>query len=195
MNEPLKTGAVIGILGGGQLGRMLCSAASRLGLRAHIFDPASAPPAADVAYATTCAAYEDEAALRRFAADVDVITYEFENIPTSALDILEKLCPIRPGREALRISQDRLTEKDFLTGLGLKTAPYRAVDTRQDLSEAVDALGLPAILKTRRFGYDGKGQARLSTQEDQAPAIADMAGQAAILEGFISFSKEISTSN
>ena len=118
MNEPLKTGAVIGILGGGQLGRMLCSAASRLGLRAHIFDPASAPPAADVAYATTCAAYEDEAALRRFAADVDVITYEFENIPTSALDILEKLCPIRPGREALRISQDRLTEKDFLTGLG-----------------------------------------------------------------------------
>ncbi|MGB1359787.1 MAG: ATP-grasp domain-containing protein, partial [Paracoccaceae bacterium] len=164
MNDPLKTGAVIGILGGGQLGRMLCIAASRLGLRGHIFDPSSAPPAADVAYAITCAAYEDEDALRRFAAEVDVITYEFENIPTSALDILENLRPIRPGREALRISQDRLTEKDFLTGLGLKTAPYRAVDTRQDLTEAVDALGLPAILKTRRFGYDGKGQARLSTQ-------------------------------
>ena len=192
MNEPLKTGAVIGILGGGQLGRILCISASRLGLRGHIFDPSSAPPAADVAYATTSAAYEDEDALRRFAAEVDVITYEFENIPTSALDILENLRPIRPGREALRISQDRLTEKDFLTGLGLKTAPYRAVDTRQDLTEAVDALGLPAILKTRRFGYDGKGQARLSTQEDQATAIAEMAGQAAVLEGFISFSKEIS---
>ena len=140
MNEPLKTGAVIGILGGGQLGRMLCSAASRLGLRAHIFDPASAPPAADVAYATTCAAYEDEAALRRFAADVDVITYEFENIPTSALDILEKLCPIRPGREALRISQDRLTEKDFLTGLELKTAPYPDPQAAQGGDETHDAL-------------------------------------------------------
>ena len=192
MSDPLAPGAVIGILGGGQLGRMLSVAASRLGLRTHIFEPSDAPPAADVAYAATAAPYEDSDALKRFAEAVDVITYEFENIPTSALDTLEKIRPIRPGREALRVSQDRLTEKDFLSELGLKTAPYATVDRFEDLQQAVQAIGAPAILKTRRFGYDGKGQARIMAKQDIKQAFDDMAGQPAILEGFVDFSHEIS---
>ena len=192
MNEPLASGAVIGILGGGQLGRMLSVAASRLGLRTHIFEPSDAPPAADVAHAATAAPYEDSAALKRFAEAVDVITYEFENIPTSALDTLEKIRPIRPGREALRVSQDRLTEKDFLSELGLKTAPYATVDQFEDLEQAVKNIGAPAILKTRRFGYDGKGQVRLQPDSDPQAAVADLAGQAALLEGFVDFSHEVS---
>ncbi|WP_294609967.1 5-(carboxyamino)imidazole ribonucleotide synthase [uncultured Roseovarius sp.] len=192
MTDPLPTGATIGILGGGQLGRMLSVAAARLGLRCHIFEPGANPPAGDVAHAVTTAAYENEDALRAFAESVDVITYEFENIPTSALDILEKLKPVRPGRKALRISQDRLVEKAFLSELGLQTAPFAAVDDTEDLVEAIAEIGLPAILKTRRFGYDGKGQARIMTPDDAETALADMAGQPAILEGFIEFSHEVS---
>ncbi|SHL37315.1 5-(carboxyamino)imidazole ribonucleotide synthase [Roseovarius marisflavi] len=192
MTDPLPTGATIGILGGGQLGRMLSVAAARLGLRCHVFEPGANPPAADVAHAVTTAAYEDEAALRAFAQSVDVITYEFENIPTSALDILEKIKPVRPGRKALRVSQDRLVEKAFLSELGLQTAPFAAVDDAQDLAEAIAEIGLPAILKTRRLGYDGKGQARIMTPDDAEAALADMAGQPAILEGFVDFSHEVS---
>nr|MBP9951166.1 5-(carboxyamino)imidazole ribonucleotide synthase [Cypionkella sp.] len=120
----LPLGATIGILGGGQLGRMLSVAAARLGYKTHIFEPSANPPAAEVAHALTTALYDDSAALARFAASCDVITYEFENIPTAALDTLEALRPIRPNRRALAISQDRLLEKDFLTGLGLTCAPY-----------------------------------------------------------------------
>lgn len=192
MSDPLKTGATIGILGGGQLGRMLSVAASRLGFRTHIFEPGANPPAADVAHQVTTAPYEDAAALARFAAACDVITYEFENIPTSALDLLEPLRSIRPGREALRISQDRITEKDFLSGLGLTTAPYRAVDDAASLEAAIAAIGVPSILKTRRFGYDGKGQSRLMTPEDAPRALADMAGSPAVLEGFVDFTYEVS---
>ena len=125
----LPLGATIGILGGGQLGRMLSVAAARLGYKTHIFEPAANPPAAHVAHAVTTASYDDIAALQAFAASVDVITYEFENIPTAALDALEALRPIRPNRRALAISQDRLLEKDFLTGLGLTCAPYGAVQS------------------------------------------------------------------
>ncbi|OZB19508.1 MAG: 5-(carboxyamino)imidazole ribonucleotide synthase [Rhodobacterales bacterium 34-62-10] len=192
MSEMLKTGATIGILGGGQLGRMLSVAASRLGFRTHVFEPGAHPPAADVAHRVTTAPYEDAAALGAFAADCDVITYEFENIPTAALDLLEPLRPIRPGREALRISQDRITEKDFLTGLGLRTAPYAAVDDAASLDAALAAVGVPAILKTRRFGYDGKGQSRLMAADDAPRAWADMAGSPAILEGFVDFHYEVS---
>ncbi|MGH1452580.1 MAG: 5-(carboxyamino)imidazole ribonucleotide synthase [Paracoccaceae bacterium] len=192
MSDTLQTGAVIGILGGGQLGRMLSVAAARLGFRTHIFEPGAMPPAGDVAHAVTTAAYDDADALRAFAESVDVITYEFENIPTSALDILEKIRPIRPGREALRVSQDRLTEKDFLTDLGLKTAPYAPVDTAGDLAAAMAEIGTPAILKTRRFGYDGKGQSKLDSPRDAGRAMADMAGAPALLEGFVDFSHEVS---
>jgi len=192
MTDTLPTGATIGILGGGQLGRMLAVAAARLGLKVHIFEPGANPPAGDVAYAVTTAPYEDEDALRTFAASVDVITYEFENIPTSALDLLETLRPVRPDRNALRVSQDRIVEKDFLNDLGLMTAPYAAVDTAEDLSKAMDEIGTPAILKTRRFGYDGKGQARINDPKDATTAIDDMAGAPSILEGFVDFSHEVS---
>jgi 5-(carboxyamino)imidazole ribonucleotide synthase len=189
---PLATGSTIGILGGGQLGRMLSVAASRLGFKTHIFEPGANPPAADVAHRVTTASYEDSEALKAFAASVDVITYEFENIPTSALDILESLRPIRPGREALRVSQDRLTEKTFLADLGLATAPFADIPDAAAMQAAVDTIGAPSILKTRRFGYDGKGQARLRTPEDADTALAEMQGAPSILEGFVDFSIEVS---
>lgn len=191
-DTPLATGATIGIIGGGQLGRMLSVAASRLGFKSHIFEPGSNPPAGQVAEKVTTAGYDDEAALRAFAESVDVITYEFENIPTEALDIVEAIRPVHPRREALRVSQDRLTEKAFLSELGLQTAPYAAVDDDVDLAEAMEEVGLPAILKTRRFGYDGKGQARLKSVEDAPQALADMAGAPSVLEGFVNFSHEVS---
>ena len=192
MSNPLPLGACIGILGGGQLGRMLAVAASRLGLKAHIFEPGANPPAGQVADQVTTASYEDEAALRRFAQSVDVITYEFENIPTSALDILEQIRPIHPGRRALAISQDRLSEKEFLTGLGLKVAPYANVTTAAEAEAAAQSIGTPSILKTRRMGYDGKGQIRLKDASDMAEAWQKMQGAPSVLEGFINFSHEVS---
>lgn len=192
MTTPLPTGATIGILGGGQLGRMLSVAASRLGFKTHIFEPGVNPPAADVAHAVTTAAYDDKTALRAFARSVDVITYEFENIPTSALDILESERSIYPNRNALRVSQDRLTEKNHLHELGLRTAPFADITDVESLKTALETLGTPAILKTRRFGYDGKGQVRISDASDSGQAFADMQGAPAILEGFVNFSMEIS---
>ncbi len=188
----LPVGATIGILGGGQLGRMLAVAASRLGLKTHIFEPGSAPPAGDVAHAVTMAAYTDAAALKAFAASVDVITYEFENIPTSALDILEALKPIHPNRNALATSQDRLTEKTFLRDLGLTTAPFAVVADAASLDAAIGTIGTPAILKTRTLGYDGKGQARLQSPDDATTALDAMAGAPALLEGFVDFTHEVS---
>jgi len=192
MNNPLAQGATIGILGGGQLGRMLSIAASRLGFKVHIFEPSSNPPAGHVADRVTTASYEDVAALTGFANACDVITYEFENIPTQALDTLEALRPIHPNRRALATSQDRLAEKEFLQSLGLNTAPFATVETLADLTSAIASVGTPAILKTRRFGYDGKGQARIMTPEDAAQAFADMAGAPSLLEGFVDFSHEVS---
>ena len=192
MTDPLPQGSTIGILGGGQLGRMLSVAAARLGFKSHIFEPGSNPPAGQVADAVTTAPYEDTDALASFAAAVDVVTYEFENVPTSALDAIETARPIRPGREALRISQDRVTEKMFLQDLGLKVAPFADVTDTATMQSAVSEIGTPSILKTRRFGYDGKGQARLATASDAEVALADMAGQPAVLEGFVEFSHEVS---
>ncbi len=192
MTLSLPIGSTIGIIGGGQLGRMLSVAASRLGFRCHIYEPGANPPAGQVADQVTTAAYEDEAALRAFGSSVDVITYEFENIPTAALDLLQDLAPIHPGREALRVSQDRLTEKTFLQNLGLKTAPFADITDAASLDAALSEIGAPSILKTRRFGYDGKGQARIMTAEDAPQALADMQGAPAILEGFVDFSHEVS---
>ncbi|MCA0995140.1 5-(carboxyamino)imidazole ribonucleotide synthase [Alloyangia pacifica] len=192
MSDALPQGATIGILGGGQLGRMLSVAASRLGYRTHIFEPGAQPPAGHVADAVTTAAYDDKPALTRFAEAVDVITYEFENIPTEALDTLQALRPIRPGREALRVSQDRMTEKEFLRDLGLRTAPFAAVDTAEDLNNSLELIGTPGILKTRRFGYDGKGQARIKSKDDAADAFEAMQGAPSVLEGFVEFSHEVS---
>ncbi len=192
MTEPLTPGATIGILGGGQLGRMLSVAASRLGFACHIFEPGPNPPAAQVAARLTTAAYDDTAALAEFARSVDVITYEFENIPAAALDALEALAPVRPNRRALAVSQDRLDEKTFLRGLGLTTAPFAAIDSLADLHETLQTIAPPAILKTRRLGYDGKGQARINDADDAAAALAAMNGAPAILEGFVDFEREIS---
>lgn len=188
----LPPGSTIGILGGGQLGRMLSVAASRLGYRTHIYEPSANPPAADVAHSVTTASYDDHAALAAFADAVDVITYEFENVPTAALDLLEARRPIRPNRRALAISQDRILEKDFLTTLGLTTAPYGAVNTAADLDAAIARIGAPAILKTTRLGYDGKGQARIMTAANAPAALASMEGAPAVLEGFVRFSREVS---
>ena len=175
----------IGILGGGQLGRMLSVAASRLGLQCHIFEPGAAP-AGDVAWRVTTAPYEDADALSAFAESVDVITYEFENVPTAALDLLESLRPIRPNRRALAVSQDRLTEKTFLNDIGLTTAPFADVPQQADLDAAIARIGRPSILKTRRMGYDGKGQVRIG----DGPA--EWTGAPSVLEGFVDFSAEIS---
>lgn len=191
MNEPLQTGATIGILGGGQLGRMLSVAASRLGFKTCIFEPGGDCPASHVANYHFQKSYEDEDALSAFAAACDVITYEFENIPTSALDLLEQSKPIRPGRLALATSQDRLTEKRFLEGLGLNVAPFANVESPADLEAAIAAIGTPSILKTRRFGYDGKGQLRLKGSEDPA-AIWSQMNAPCVLEGFVDFDREVS---
>ena len=189
MTEPLPSGSTIGILGGGQLGRMLAMAAARLGYKTHVYEPGTAP-AADVAHAWTQAGYDDLDALRGFAEACDVITFEFENIPADALDLLSGTTPLYPDRRALEVSQDRMIEKSFLRDLGLETAPFSAVtsDIRADLKQS----GVPAILKTRRFGYDGKGQARVMQMDEAEAALASLNGAPAIAEGFVNFSAEIS---
>ncbi|EPX87334.1 5-(carboxyamino)imidazole ribonucleotide synthase [Rubellimicrobium thermophilum DSM 16684] len=191
-DAPLAPGAWIGILGGGQLGRMLAMAAARLGYRVHIYDPDPQAPAADTAARFTCAPWTDVAALSDLAASVAVVTYEFENVPPASLDAIEALAPIRPNRRALAISRDRLEEKTFLRGLGLATAPFAAVDDMASLRAALEAVGTPAILKTRTLGYDGKGQIRLTSPEEAADALAALGGVPAILEGHIAFDREVS---
>ena len=192
MADALPLGASIGILGGGQLGRMLAVAAARLGYRTHVYEPAPDCPAAQVCDRITTATFDDATALAAFAASVDVVTYEFENVPAEALDTIEKRAPVRPNRRALSVSQDRLAEKEFLAGLGLATAPFAPVATAGDLAAGLAQIGVPAILKTRRFGYDGKGQARITGPQDTDAAFRAMRGAPAILEGFVDFSREVS---
>ena len=188
----LAPGATIGILGGGQLGRMLALAAARLGLKSHIYCPDPQSPAFDVTPLKTVAAYEDVAALKAFAAEVDVVTYEFENVPAATAEVLSGIKPLRPGANALAISQDRLLEKEFLASKNIPVAPYRAVHSLDDLNKAVAELGLPAVLKTTRLGYDGKGQRVLRAPEDAATAFAELQPHPLVLEGFVPFEKEIS---
>ena len=192
MAERLMPGDTVGILGGGQLGRMLATAAARLGLKTHIFSPESDSPAFDVCAAKTVAAYENETALRAFADAVKVVTYEFENIPARTAELLTALRPVRPGPAALVASQDRLTEKDFLNDLGIATAPYRSVEDAGALARAVGDLGRPSILKTRRFGYDGKGQVTIREGSDLGAIFRGFGGAPSILEGYVPFTKEIS---
>lgn len=189
---PLPSGATIGILGGGQLGRMLALAAARLGLKSHIYCPDPQSPAFDVTPLKTVADYDDEAALTRFAEAVDVVTYEFENVPAATAEILSRLKPLRPGANALAISQDRLAEKSFLSSKNIPVAPYRAVTSRAELDAAIAELGLPAVLKTTRLGYDGKGQRVLREAGDAAAAFAELKPHPLVLEAFVPFEKEIS---
>jgi 5-(carboxyamino)imidazole ribonucleotide synthase len=192
MSGALPPNATIGIVGGGQLGRMTALAAARLGYRCHVLTPEPDSPAAQVCAGVTLGEYEDPEALQDFAARVDVITFEFENISAEGLDLLASLKPVRPSPAALRISQDRIAEKSFLNAAGVGTAPWRAVHSLADLQAAVAELGLPAILKTTRLGYDGKGQFLLRTPDDIAFAFEELSPKPLILEGFVDFTCEIS---
>ena len=192
MNKTLISGSTIGILGGGQLGQMLSMAASRLGFKTHIFEPSENPPASNVASKFTRAEYDDYDALKQFASSVDVVTYEFENIPTAALDIIETQSEIFPNREALKISQDRLIEKEFINKLGFKTASFCEVNSIEELNHAINQIGAPSILKTRRFGYDGKGQVKVQPSSKPEEIWKNLGEKALILEGFINFSSEFS---
>ncbi len=188
----LPPGSIIGILGGGQLGRMLSLAGAKLGLRSHVFAPEQDNPAFQVSAAYTVADYRDETALARFASQVQAVTYEFENVPVEAVTFLEQHVPVRPGSKALGVAQDRLQEKALARQLGARTAEYRSVNNADDLKRAVAEIGLPAVLKTTRFGYDGKGQAKITTPAETDDAWAAMKSQHAILESFVSFEREIS---
>ncbi|HEY8009162.1 MAG TPA: 5-(carboxyamino)imidazole ribonucleotide synthase [Methylocella sp.] len=188
----LVPGATIGILGGGQLGRMLTLAAAKLGLKTHVYAEDLDSPAFDVASVRTIASYEDEVTLAEFARAVELITYEFENVPSRAASILSDVCLVRPGPKALAICQDRLVEKEFLTSAGIKTTPYARVDDAGALARAVAQIGRPSILKTRRFGYDGKGQLLLREGADLAVTFRTLGGTPAILEAIVPFSMEIS---
>ena len=188
----LKPGDTIGILGGGQLGRMLAMAAVRLGLRCQVFSPDPDSPAFDVVQHASCAEYADVEALELFAHDVDVITYEFENVPSAAAMVLDARRPVVPNRKILETTQDRLAEKDFVTRLGIGTAAYADVTSVASLREAIAKIGLPAVLKTRRFGYDGKGQVIIREGDDIAKVWTSLATKSAILEAFVPFEREIS---
>ena len=189
---PLEPGATIGIIGGGQLGRMLAMAAARLGYRTIILEPDSHAPAAQVANSQIVAGYDDPAALEQLAEFCDVVTYEFENVPVTAVQWLEARVPVRPGSKALEVAQDRLLEKTMARELGAATALFAAVSKRPDLDAAISTTGLPAVLKTTRLGYDGKGQAKIVRPEDADTAFAAMHGKTAILESFVHFECEVS---
>jgi 5-(carboxyamino)imidazole ribonucleotide synthase len=185
-------GSTIGIIGGGQLGRMLAMAAAQLGYKCHIYAPDEAPPAAEVALRFTRGAWDDSEALARFAGEVDVATYEFENIPAGPLAGVAGLIPLHPPVKALETAQDRLAEKQFVSGLGGRPAPFAAVDSLAGLEEALARIGCPAILKSRRFGYDGKGQVRIDDPSDAEAAWDALSGAPALLEGFVRFEDEFS---
>ncbi|MFA5955300.1 5-(carboxyamino)imidazole ribonucleotide synthase [Hyphomicrobium sp.] len=186
-------GSTIGILGGGQLGRMLALAAGRLGLKSHIYAPEADSPAFDVAASHTIAAYEDEAQLAKFAKWVDVATYEFENIPVSTVEFLSARIPVRPGAKALACAQDRMNEKSLARELGAMTADFSAIDSFADLENVLDkGFAVPSVLKTRRLGYDGKGQAKILARADAEAAWTAMRDQPSILESFVNFRAEVS---
>jgi 5-(carboxyamino)imidazole ribonucleotide synthase len=188
----LPPGSTIGILGGGQLARMLALAAAPLGLKCHVFAPEADSPAFEVSALHTLAGYDDRAALEEFATAVDVVTYEFENVPVETVTFLETLVPVRPGSKALGVAQDRIKEKTLARQLGAATAEFSAVGSLLDLQAAVARQGVPGILKTTRMGYDGKGQAKILALTDVAAAWAAMKSQPSIYESFVNFECEVS---
>jgi 5-(carboxyamino)imidazole ribonucleotide synthase len=190
----LPPGSIIGILGGGQLGRMTAHAASRLGYRTHIYADAPDGPGAQTTSLATVAALDDEDALVQFAESVDVVTYETENIPAEAVALIQRHVPVRPGIEVLKVTQDRLREKDYLRSIDVETAPYREITSAGALARALRDLAVEqrGILKTVRMGYDGKGQVVVGPESDPEQAWAQMGGPLGILEGFVDFRCEIS---
>ena len=191
MSGPLPPGATIGVLGSGQLGRMLTLAARRMGYGVHVFSPEKESPAGRIANREWAAPYEDLDAARLFAGGVDVVTLEFENIPAGTVEEISALTPVRPGLRALQITQNRLREKEFLRGAGFPVAPFRSVPDRASLDAAVEEVGVPAVLKTAGFGYDGKGQTRISAPEDAGDAWDGLGGEA-VLEAWVDFEAELS---
>jgi 5-(carboxyamino)imidazole ribonucleotide synthase len=188
----IRPGSTLGILGGGQLGRMIAVAAAQLGLRTHVYAPDNDSPAFEVAAAHTVAAYDDESSVIGFAKAVDVVTYEFENVPGETAAILAAHAALAPNAKALAISQDRLLEKRFIHDLGIPVAPFAPISTEAELLEAVSSIGRPSVLKTRRFGYDGKGQVILSDGADPVAAWESLKRAPAVLEGFVPFKREVS---
>jgi 5-(carboxyamino)imidazole ribonucleotide synthase len=184
-------GKVLGIIGGGQLARMLALAAADYGVRVHVFTPDNGSPALDVAAGHTIASYDSEEALASFARGIDVVTYEFENVPAKSASFLAERILLEPNAHALAVTQDRLVEKNFVSGLGLALAPYHGVLTLEDLKLGVAKIGLPSILKTRRFGYDGKGQVKISSGAEISSAYRAINGPAT-LERFVPFQREVS---
>jgi len=185
-------GATIGVLGSGQLGRMFALAARRLGYRVHTFSPDTDTPTGQVADREVVAAYEDLDAVRDFARQVSVVTFEFENVPAETAEAVAALVPVRPGGAVLHVAQNRLREKRFLAQHGIPCAPFRHVTTRAGLETALNELGTPAILKTAGFGYDGKGQVRISRPDEADAAWDELGGQKCVLEGFVAFEREVS---
>jgi 5-(carboxyamino)imidazole ribonucleotide synthase len=185
-------GATIGVLGGGQLGRMFAIAARRMGYRVHTLSPAEDTPTGQVADIEISADYEDLEAIRTFARGVDVVTFEFENVSTEAADAAAEFAPVRPRGSALHITQQRAREKAFLADRGFPVTPFAPVGSLDELAEALGVVGLPAILKTAAFGYDGKGQHRLDRVEDAERVWGLVGHQEAILERFVPFAIELS---
>jgi 5-(carboxyamino)imidazole ribonucleotide synthase len=190
--QSFEPGATIGILGGGQLGRMAALAAARLGYRVHVYCPDADSPASQVTARTTVAAYDDRAALEAFAEAVDVVSFEFENVPAATAEFLAERRPTRPAPHVLHTTQDRLREKDFLTSIQVPTTRYVAVTRAEELESAVRAIGRPCVLKSARFGYDGKGQVRIDGTTDLAEAWARMGADLGILEAYVDFTQEVS---
>ena len=185
-------GSTIGVVGGGQLGRMLVMAAKRLGYNTHVFTPDENSPAAQVSDITTCAAFDDLSAVKKFAQKIAVAAFEFENIPAATLNVIEKYAPVRPSPEVLHTTQERLREKRFLARHGFPVAPFREITSEDTLTKAFYDMGGPCVLKTAGFGYDGKGQSKILNANDIAPAFAMLKGQTGVLEKFVTFTKEIS---
>ena len=188
----IRPGSTLGILGGGQLGRMIAMAAAQLGLRTHVYAPDENSPAFEVAAECTIAAYEDEANLVRFAKAVDVVTYEFENVPSETAATLSAHTLLAPNAQALAVSQDRFLEKSFIAGLGIDVAPFATFSDEAELVEALERIGQPAVLKTRRFGYDGKGQVMIQPDVDPVAAWTEIGRASSIIEGFVPFEREVS---
>ena len=189
---PILPGSTIGILGSGQLGRMIAIAARRMGYRVHTLSPESDSPTGHVADREVVAAYDDVEAVKRFAEKVGVITLEFENISAACVDAASTIAPVRPKGNVLHTTQNRLREKTFLADNGFPVAPFRHVKSREELADAVEEIGTPAVLKTAGFGYDGKGQVKIESTGDVGDAWTSVAGQEAVLEAFIDFELELS---
>jgi len=190
--NPILPGATVGVLGSGQLGRMFALAARRMGYRVHTFSPETDTPTGQVADLEVVADYDNLEAVRKFARHVSVVTFEFENVPTVTADAVAEFAPVRPGGSVLHIAQNRLREKTFLAENHLPHAPFRHVVSLEELHSALNQIGLPAILKTAGFGYDGKGQVRISNYDEAAPAWETLGGQECVLEALVAFEREVS---